>query len=146
MSKDITVLVAEDEESDFYLLDRALRKSIAGIRVCWVRDGVDAIRYLKGEGQFADRRQFPVPHVVMLDLKMPGMTGLEVLQWIRDNPSYRVIPTLVMSSSQQAADVQQAYQLGANTYFVKPSDFQTLVDLCKQIGTYWNYGVKPKIG
>jgi CheY-like chemotaxis protein len=143
---EIIVLVAEDEDNDFFLLDRALRTSIPGIRVHRVRDGGDAIDYLKGEGQFADRQQFPVPHVVMLDLKMPGTTGMEVLQWIRDNPRYRVIPTLVMTSSHQPRDVQQAYHLGANTYFVKPGRFDALVDLCRQIGGYWKYGEKPRLG
>ena len=84
MNPPITVLVAEDDESDYLLLEWALRKTKRDIQIHWVRDGVDAIRYLKGEGAFADRSRFPVPQVVILDLKMPGTTGMDVLGWIRD--------------------------------------------------------------
>lgn len=145
MKPKLTVLVAEDEETDYYLLDRALRQANLGIQIHWVRDGVDAIRYLKGEGEYADRDRFPIPDMVMLDLKMPGTTGMEVLEWIRDNPRFRVIPTLVMTSSQQEKDVQQAYHLGANTYFVKPSRFDALTELCRQISSYWAQGLRPRI-
>jgi CheY-like chemotaxis protein len=145
MNNPITVLIAEDEESDYLLLEWALRKTNRAVNIHWVRNGVDAIRYLKGEGDFADRSRFPVPQVIILDLKMPGATGIEVLGWIRENPRYRVIPTLVMSSSHQQEDVKQAYALGANTYFVKPTSFDTLVDLCDKITSYWDYGVKPNI-
>lgn len=145
MKPNLTVLVAEDEETDYYLLERALRKTNIGIQIHWVRDGVDAIHYLKGEGEYADRDRFPIPDMVMLDLKMPGTTGMEVLEWIRDNPRFRVIPTLVMTSSQQDKDVQRAYHLGANTYFVKPSRFDALTELCKQISNYWSQGLKPRI-
>ena len=141
----LTVLVAEDEENDFMLLESALRKTNRPLNVQWVKDGVEAIRYLKGEGPFGDRSRFPVPQVIMLDLKMPGATGMEVLGWIRENPGYRVIPTLVMSSSRQQEDVKNAYALGANTYFVKPHSFDTLVDLCEKITGYWDYGVKPNL-
>ena len=145
MNYPITVLIAEDEESDYLLLECALRKTNPEVNVQWVHDGVAAIHYLKGEGVFADRSRYPVPQVILLDLKMPGATGIEVLGWVRDNPRYRVIPTLVMSSSHQPTDVEKAYALGANTYFVKPTSFETLVDLCEKITGYWSYGIKPNI-
>ena len=145
MKDAMTVLVAEDEESDFMLLERALRKAGAQVQVRWARNGVEAIQYLKGEGDFADRARYPFPDVVMLDLKMPEATGIDVLHWIRGNPQCRVIPTLVMSSSQQPDDVQQAYELGANTYFMKPGSFEALVDLCRHIASYWRHGIKPRV-
>ena len=145
MKEGINILVAEDEESDFFLLERALRQTPVAWRIHRVRDGLEALHYLKGEGIYADRATYPIPQVVMLDLKMPRMTGLELLEWIKDNPKYRVIPTLIMTSSHHDLDVRKAYEFGANTYFVKPSNFQGLVDVCKQIAGYWERGIKPRL-
>jgi len=145
MDSSISVLVAEDEESDFLLLERALKRSDERLKIYRVRDGVEGMEYIKGEGEFADRVRFPLPQMLIVDLKMPRMTGMEFLAWLRSEPSRRVIPTLMMSSSEQAADVRQAYELGANTYFLKPSDFRSLVELCKQIAAYWRHGIKPPI-
>jgi CheY-like chemotaxis protein len=146
MNSSISVLVAEDEESDFLLLERALKNSDERLKIYRVRDGVEGMEYIKGEGEFADRVRFPLPQMLILDLKMPRMTGMEFLAWLRSEPSRRIIPTLMMSSSEQAADVRQAYELGANTYFLKPSDFKSLVELCKRISAYWSHGIKPPIG
>jgi len=145
MNSSISILVAEDEESDFLLLERALRNSDDRIKVYRVRDGVEGMEYIKGEGVYADRGRFPLPQMLIVDLKMPRMTGMEFLAWLRAEPGRRVIPTLMMSSSEQAADVRQAYELGANTYFLKPSDFRSLVDLCQRISAYWSQGIKPPI-
>ena len=145
MNDPLTVLVAEDEETDFTLLERALRRASASVDVQWVRNGIEAIQYLKGEGRYADRMRYPFPHMLVLDLKMPEATGLDVLRWLQDDDRYRVIPTVVMSSSQQPRDVQEAYQFGANTYFEKPGSFQELTDLCRYIALYWGHSIKPKV-
>jgi CheY-like chemotaxis protein len=145
-SRDMTVLIAEDEENDFHLFERAFHRASSEVRVHRAKDGVEALHYLKGEGEYADRAKFPVPHIVVLDLKMPRMTGMEVLHWIKMNPKHRVTPTLVLSSSIQSSDVQSAYEHGANTYFLKPTKFETLVELCSVIIAYWKFGIKPKMG
>lgn len=145
MKNEIHVLIAEDEDSDFLLLQKALRQTDVPWAIHRVTDGLEALNYLRGDGPYADRTQHPIPQVVVLDLKMPRMTGMELLEWIKENPSYRVIPTLIMSSSQQELDVQKAYEFGANTYFVKPTNFQALVSLCRQIAGYWEHGVKPRL-
>jgi CheY-like chemotaxis protein len=142
---EMVVLVAEDEDNDFYLLQRALQLADTKVRVERATDGLEALRYLRGEAEFADRDKYPAPKIVLLDLKMPRMTGMEVLHWIKDNPMHKVTPTVVLSSSMQPHDVQSAYELGANTYFLKPTKFDDLIDLCRTILRYWSYGVKPQV-
>jgi len=143
MKSEYCILVAEDDDNDFMLLRRAFDKSGSKQRLERVMDGLQAIDYLEGKGAFTDRLKFPSPDILIVDLKMPRMTGLELLSWIRDHPQYRVIPTLIMSSSDQQVDIAKAYDLGANTYFVKPSDFETLRTLVKSIGDYWLHGIRP---
>jgi CheY-like chemotaxis protein len=98
---------------------------------------------LKGDEPFSDRISNPYPHVVIVDLKMPLMSGFEILEWIRDNPYYRVIPTIVLSTSMEPNDVQRAYELGANTYFTKPSRLPDLQTLCFYLAEYWNRAEIP---
>lgn len=118
---DYTILLVEDQENDATLLKMAFTKNKILNPVQWVRDGLEAIAYLNGEGIYADRTLYPFPEVLLLDLKMPRMTGLELLAWIRDHPDFRVIPTIIMTSSRQDIDIEKAYNLGANTYMLKPS-------------------------
>jgi CheY-like chemotaxis protein len=140
-----TILLVEDEENDATLLDMAFKKNDIPNPVQWVRDGLEAIAYLNGEGAFADRTRFPFPEVLILDLKMPRMNGLELLAWIREHPEFRVIPTIIMSSSRQDPDVEKAYNLGANTYMVKPSSFEELARMVKLAHDYWAVSIKPKM-
>ncbi len=145
MNSNFTFLIAEDEESDFMLVQRAFRKNNIENPIQWVQDGEEAIRYLQGDGKFADREKFPFPELLILDLKMPRMNGMEVLTWVKAHPEFRVIPTIVMSSSSLDDDVRKAYDLGANTYFIKPADFDSLVQVIKGVHQYWATGVKPKV-
>jgi len=139
-----TILLVEDEENDATLMKMAFKKNNIMNPVQWTRDGLEAIAYLNGEGVFSDRGKYPFPEVLILDLKMPRMGGLELLSWIREHPEYRVIPTLVMSSSRQDLDVEKAYNLGANTYMIKPSSFEELAQIVKLAHEYWAVSVKPR--
>jgi CheY-like chemotaxis protein len=140
---DITALVAEDDDYDFLLLQRALTSANSRIRVLRAQDGVEAKEYLIGDGRFADRATYPTPDIVILDLKMPRMSGFDLLEWLHANPGHAVIPTVVMSNSKQDKDVQRAYRLGANTFFLKPTGFQELTEVCRLIGTYWSQATIP---
>jgi CheY-like chemotaxis protein len=139
-----TILLVEDEENDAMLVKMAFKKNEILNPVQWVKDGLEAIAYLNGEGDYANRSLYPFPEVLILDLKMPRMNGLELLAWIREHPEYRVIPTIIMSSSRLEADVEKAYNLGANTYMIKPSSFEELARITKLAHEYWAASIKPK--
>ena len=139
-----TILLVEDEENDATLVKMAFKRNNITNPVRWVRDGVEAIAYLNGEGAFADRNRYPFPEVLILDLKMPRMNGLELLTWVREHPEFRVIPTIIMTSSRHDLDIQKAYNLGANTYMIKPSSFDELARMVKLTHDYWAASVKPR--
>jgi CheY-like chemotaxis protein len=141
---DYTILLVEDEENDGELVKLALKKNKISNPIQWVRDGLEAVAYLNGDGIYADRARYPFPQVLLLDLKMPRMTGLELLAWIKDKPDFKVIPTIVMTSSQHDRDIETAYHLGANTYMIKPSSFEDLAKMIKVVHEYWAVSVKPK--
>jgi CheY-like chemotaxis protein len=143
---DYTILLVEDEDNDATLLKIALEKNKIRNPLQWVRDGLEATAYLKGDGAYADRRKYLFPSILILDLKMPRMTGLELLAWIWERPHFRIVPTIVMTSSRQDPDVQKAYELGANTYMTKPSSFDELVSLTASIHRYWTLAIKPNCG
>jgi CheY-like chemotaxis protein len=143
MKPNYLILVVEDDDSDFFLLERAFRKNKIENPIIRVKDGLEGLHYLQGSGDYTDREKFPYPDVIILDLKTPRMSGMELLAWIKDHPECRVIPTVIMSSSQQDVDVAKAYELGANTYFVKPTTFEDLIELTNSIQTYWLKGMKP---
>jgi CheY-like chemotaxis protein len=110
-----------------------------------VRDGQEAIEYLTGRGGFADRSKYPFPNVVITDLKMPRMSGFELLAWIHDHKEFCVIPTIVLSSSKHDKDVSRAYELGVNTYMVKPADFDMLGEMVRLIRDYWSMSIRPSL-
>jgi CheY-like chemotaxis protein len=139
-----TILLVEDEENDARLLQMAFKKNDILNPVHWAKDGLEAIAYLNGDGVYADRTLYPFPEVLILDLKMPRMSGLEFLAWIRDHPDFKVIPTIIMTSSRQDPDIEKAYELGANTYMIKPSSFDELARMVKLAHEYWAVSVKPR--
>ena len=131
------ILVAEDNEDDSFILQRALKR--AGLHnplhICC--DGEELVAYLKAEGPYTDRSKYPFPRILILDLKMPGMGGLGVLRWIRGHPECCAIPAIVLSSSAQPSDIAEAYQLGANAYVAKPGQFDELVRHLKCFHSFW---------
>ncbi len=140
-----TILLVEDDENDILLIKKALKRNYVDNPIHVARNGQEAMDYLMGKGEFADREKHPFPDVVITDLKMPMVTGFELLSWIHEHPEYRVIPTIVLSSSKHDLDVARAYNSGANTYMVKPSDFEEQAEMIKIIRDYWAISVKPSV-
>jgi len=131
------ILLAEDREDDVLLVRKAFQSADMNCELHVVRDGEEAMAYLAGEGKFRDRAEFPFPDLVLLDLKMPRVDGFEVLRWIRQHPKIRKLRVVVLTSSHQLRDVNEAYRLGANSFLVKPMDFEHVVELTKILKDYW---------
>lgn len=131
-----TLLLVEDEENDVFLFKRAMQKSGVHLNVQVASDGHQAIQYLSGAGPFADRSQYPLPDLVLLDLNLPRVKGLEVLRWIRSQSRLRVV-VVILTSSQSEDDLDQAYALGANSFLVKPADTSRLTTMLQALYTYW---------
>src|SRR5258705_4711509 len=137
MPDQAVILLAEDREDDIALIRKAFARAYVLNPLQVVRDGEEAIAYLSGEGKYSNRAEFPLPDLLLLDLKMPRVDGFEVLQWIREQPSLSSLRIVVLTSSNQLRDVNRAYQLGANSFLVKPLDFQNFRSLSKMIEGYW---------
>jgi len=137
MSEHGLILLAEDNETDVLLTRRAFTKANLLNPLHVVSEGEEAIAYLSGEGKYANRAEYPLPELLLLDLKMPKKSGLEVLEWIREQPELRALRVVVLTTSDQARDVNQAYQLGANSFLVKPVDFEHFVQISHALKGYW---------
>lgn len=131
------ILYAEDNPDDVLLIQRALRKLAPSTTISSVEDGVLAIEYLKGEGDFADRARFPMPTLALLDIKMPRYSGLEVLEWIRGQANLTGLPVIIFTSSRNLVDVRRAYELGVNAYLVKAVDYTDLQETLKSLVSFW---------
>lgn len=132
------MLVIEDNPDDVLLIQRAFSRAKLATPLRVVENGEQAVAYLTGLGPYADRTVYPQPLLILLDLKLPLMSGLEVLAWRRQQaPQLQRIPVVVLTSSRESSDVNRAYELGANTYLLKPVRFQELLELIKQLGVYW---------
>lgn len=140
------VLIAEDNPDDALLLQRAISKAGVPARIKIVPDGEEMLNYLQGLGSYSNRSTHPFPSIIILDLKMPRKSGLEVLKWISEKPDISVVPTIVLSASNLDRDVRAAYDLGANTYFVKPTTFEDLVDTMRMLENYWKKAARLRPG
>ena len=134
---DQAILLVEDSEDDVFLMKRALKGAKIKNPLVVVEDGQQAVEYLAGTGEFADREKFPFPAVVFLDLKLPMMGGLEVLEWIRKQRGLENLVVLVLTSSSEPSDLKRAYALGANSYLVKPPTADQLLELANAFKWYW---------
>ena len=132
-----TIVVVEDEADDVLLVQRAFRKVGIVNPVTFLTDGECAVEYLAGEGKYSDRTAHPLPALILLDLKLPRKSGLDVLSWIREQPAIRRIPVVVLTSSKQSRDLESAYDLGANSYLVKPVAFDDLLKMIDALKLYW---------
>ncbi len=132
-----TILLVEDSEDDVFLMKRALKESNILNPLQIAVHGQHAIDYLAGTGKYADRVQHPLPSLIFLDLKLPFKHGFEVLQWIREQPGLAAILVIVLTSSSEERDIQQAYRLGARSFLVKPPTPEMLVELMLSLKNYW---------
>ncbi len=137
MNQAIPILHVEDREEDVFLLHYIFKQVGISNPIQVVGDGQEAIDYIAGKGKFADREAYPFPGVVLLDLKLPQKIGLEVLEWIRGNPSLRCLIVIVLTSSIYDQDVQRSYDLGANAFLVKPSGTDELKSMCQALKDFW---------
>lgn len=135
--KSKTILLVEDNPDDVTLTLRALKKSNIMNEIVVAQDGVEALDYLFGTGKFSGRDPKVTPQVVLLDLKMPRVDGLEVLQRIRGDERTKLLPVVVLTTSSEDRDRVESYKLGANSYIRKPVDFNQFVGAVQQLGLYW---------
>jgi CheY-like chemotaxis protein len=144
---ELPILLVEDDPNDQALVRRAFVKAKLTNPLQMVDDGDEAVRYLQGDGGYADRQLHPLPSLILLDLKLPRRSGLDVLEWIRAQPSIRRIPVVVLTSSADSNDIARAYDLGANSYLVKPLAFEGLLELLRTVGLYWMVmNTSPTVG
>jgi CheY-like chemotaxis protein len=135
--RDSAILLVEDDEADILLLRRAFRNARIANPLLEVRDGQAAIQYLAGEGDYADRTRYPIPFLVLLDLRLPKLSGFEVIAWMREQAQLAHVIVVVLTASDHVPDVTKARDLGANSYLVKPGNFEELVQMVKRIRGRW---------
>jgi|SRR5205085_3098882 len=140
------VLIVEDDQNDAYFIKRAFELSGVSHAPYICENISEAKRYLEGSGEFADRTRFPFPNMMMVDIKMPGGTGFDLLDWIRKHPDVRIIPTIMMSSSSLPDDVKLGYCLGANAYMCKPIDTERFREVFGSLLKFWSCCEVPKVG
>jgi CheY-like chemotaxis protein len=135
--KDSGILLVEDDSNDILFIQRAFRQSKLENSMQIVRDGDEAVAYLSGKGQYADRNLYPLPGMILLDLKLPRRSGLEVLEWLREQPVIKRIPVVILTSSKENIDVNRAYDIGVNSYLLKPVNYNALNDMIETLNAFW---------
>jgi CheY-like chemotaxis protein len=131
------VLLVDDSADDVLLMTRAFNSTSIPAPLVVLTDGAAAIEYLSGGGPYRDRTAHPLPALMLLDLKMPRVSGFEVLDWLRAQPALKRLPVIVLTSSSRDDDVNRAYDLGVNSYIVKPSGLKQIYDVAERIQSYW---------
>lgn len=137
MTNEIEILLVEDNPNDVELAIRALKKNNLANRVFIVKDGAEALDFVFGRGTHENRRVENAPRVILLDLKLPKVDGIEVLRAIRSDERTRYIPVVVLTSSSEERDIVETYRLGVNSYIVKPVNFEKFIDVVRELGYYW---------
>ncbi len=132
-----TILLVEDERNDVFFLEYAFQAAGISNPLQVVEDGQEAVNYLAGSGKYANRAHYPLPCLVLLDLKLPVKMGLDILRWIRQQPSLQTLLVVVLSSSRDPHDIDDAYRLGARSYLVKPLSMSERLEIAKAIKYYW---------
>jgi CheY-like chemotaxis protein len=142
-SENVDILLVEDNPTDAELTMRALKRKNLANKLLWVKDGAEAIDFLFGKGKYSDRNAKDIPRLILLDLRMPKVDGLEVLQRIKGDEITKKIPVVVLTSSQEDKDIVDSYKLGVNSYVSKPVEFDEFIDAVSTLGLYWMLINKP---
>jgi CheY-like chemotaxis protein len=140
-----TVLVVEDDPNDRFFIERGFRAIGVTEPIHLLVDGNEAIAYMMGEGKYADRNKFAYPTFIITDLKMPGADGFAVLEFLKENPEWAIIPTIVLSASHDAHDIKTSYMLGASSYHLKPDNIESLENQLRVIHDYWMTCEVPEV-
>lgn len=133
----LRILFAEDDPAHAEIVKRNLLKARVANVVHHVEDGVQALEFLENQGAFADQNRFPLPHIILMDIRMPRMDGLEALKMIKEHPRFSHIPVVILTSSDTETDIAKAYKYRASSYLVKPISFDSFRELLDQFGFYW---------
>jgi len=145
MNDEVEILLVEDNPTDAELCLRALKKSKLANSVVWVKDGAEALDFLFATGAYAERSVNHPPKVVLLDLRLPKVSGMEVLRQVKEDEATRSIPVVVLTSSKEDRDVAESYQLGVNSYISKPVGFEAFAKTVSELGFYWLLVNRPPI-
>ena len=145
MYNQVEVLLVEDNLHDAEMTIRALRKVNLANNLVHVKDGEEALDFIFAKGKFSDRQQTDLPKVILLDIKMPKVDGIEVLRQLKSRESSKTIPVVIMTSSKEEQDIINSYQLGVNSYVVKPVDFEGFARAVSQLGMYWLLTNQPPL-
>lgn len=137
MRDTLVILIAEDNENDAFLVRRAVQKADISNQVHFVRDGQAVMDYLSGAGPYADRTAHPMPHFVLMDIRMPRQSGLYALQWIREQPKLKRLPVMIVSDCIEENDIKRAHELDAYSYIVKPASIEQMARELKRFYVYW---------
>ncbi|AFY55842.1 response regulator with CheY-like receiver domain and winged-helix DNA-binding domain [Rivularia sp. PCC 7116] len=144
--KESGILLVEDDSNDILFIQRAMKRSKLNNPMQVVRDGDEAVAYLAGKEKYADRNVYPLPTIILLDLKLPRRSGLEVLAWLRQQHVIKRIPVVILTSSREHVDVNRAYDIGVNSYLLKPVNHNALNDMIEMLNAYWvNLNCYPSI-
>lgn len=134
----VEILMAEDNQHDAELTIRELKRHNMANRLVHVKDGEEALDFIYGRGVYAERgEQISLPRLVLLDIQMPKVNGIEVLEQLKSDPETRTIPVVMLTSSRESPDMKRCYELGANSYIVKPVNFERFSEAIRQLGFYW---------
>src|SRR5688572_9131507 len=147
MHRSCTILIVDDDENDIFFVKRAFTEINVHCTFQMMKNGQDTIDYLAGIGEYANRRKYPLPMMILMDLKMPIMDGFQVLAWLRARDGIKVIPTVVFSSSDLPQDITRAYELGANSFMTKSVTYDGLLLKLQTLSQYWLEHCKhPQVG
>jgi two-component system response regulator len=145
MISQVEVLLVEDNPHDAEMTIRSLKKVNLANNLVHVKDGAEALDFIFAQGKFADRDMATAPKVILLDIKMPKVDGIEVLRQLKSNEATRCIPVVIMTSSKEEQDIISSYELGVNSYVVKPVDFEGFAKAVSQLGLYWLLTNQPPL-
>ncbi|MBI3600391.1 MAG: response regulator [Nitrospinae bacterium] len=137
MTETIDILLVEDNPDDVELTMRALKKGKIGNNIYVVRDGEDALDFLFHRGEYSDKKKFPIPGLILLDLNLPKRNGIEILREIKAEPILKRVPVIMLTTSKRDEDIIQSYDLGVNSYIMKPVEFDKFIQTIKNIELYW---------